>query len=60
MMLRKYASVYFVDFSQVVYISTVPSFTGNVVAFAHQDDGSLNHSPINTILKYAGVKTVEF
>ena len=33
---------------------------GDVVEFAHLDDGSLNHSPINTVLKHAGVKTVEF
>ena len=28
--------------------------------FAHVDDGSFNHSAINTVLKHAGVKEVEF
>lgn len=33
---------------------------GDVVHFAHLDDGSLSHSPINTVLSAAGVKTVDF
>ena len=33
---------------------------GDVVEFAHLDDGSLNHSPINTLLEHAGVKIVKF